>query len=61
MNPILQKKVERAVRLIQSVKNVGGNRLKLHIPAARIRSKTNLRTLPSIFSTLPGNWVSTSR
>lgn len=23
MNPILQKKVERAVRLIQSVKNVG--------------------------------------
>lgn len=38
MNPILQKKVERAVRLIQSVKIVGGgNRLKLHIPAARIR------------------------
>lgn len=38
MNPILQKKVERAIRLIQSVKNVGGgSRLKLHIPAARIR------------------------
>lgn len=38
MNPILQKKVERAVRLIQSVKIVGGgSRLKLHIPAARIR------------------------
>lgn len=36
MNPILQKKVERALRLIQSVKIVGGNRLKLHIPAARI-------------------------
>lgn len=29
--------------------------------SSRIRSKTNLRTLPSIFSTLPGNWVSTSR
>lgn len=37
MNTILQKKVERAVRLIQSVKMWGGNRLKLHIPAARIR------------------------
>lgn len=37
MNPILQKKVERAIRLIQSVKIVGGSRLKLHIPAARIR------------------------
>ena len=29
--------------------------------SSRIRSKTNLRTLPSIFSTSPGNWVSTSR
>ena len=29
MNPILQKKVERAVRLIQSVKNVGGQPIEV--------------------------------
>lgn len=45
MNPILQKKVERAVRLIQSVKNVYAARYSLNPTPNGMKARTDsLRT-----------------